>query len=111
MSVILLAVAPLTAFAIVMGTVIGLTRLVGPKLGSHRPICVVDHRTYRDACSRVERMIADGDYLRAHHGITSMRTWLRNQVLTGRTSHRVARAAALEQWELRDETVKTKLGL
>ena len=66
-----------------------------------RPVAVVDARTYRIACRRVDDLLEIGETTRAHFAVTSIREWLRSEARTGSHRRRVKRAAQLEQWELR----------
>lgn len=66
-----------------------------------RSIVVVDGRTYRKARRQVRELEDAGDYRWAHAGAIAITLWLRNRVRYGWKRRRLARAVALEQWELR----------
>ncbi len=101
MTPLLTALIPLAACALIFGAVVGWDRLREPHRDPTRPMAVVDARTYRDAQRRIRRLLDAGDTMRARFLMHAICVWLRSEVHTGRTSRRVHRAAALEQWQLR----------
>jgi len=79
--------------------------------GKSRAIVVVDQRTYRNACRRVDELEADDKLVAAKFGIAAICQWLRGEINTGRTSRRAERAADLEQWQLRAAQINRLIGL
>jgi hypothetical protein len=87
-----------------MVTVITWDRLRAPHRDPRKPIAVVDPRTYRDACRRVDRLVALDEVVRARTVATAICLWLRNEIRSGRKTRRIRRASELETWELRMAT-------
>lgn len=99
MNLILQALIGPAAIGIVIAGTILWDRLHTPRLD--RPLAVVDETTYRQACHRVDRLVARGDIARARSTAHAVCCWLRYEIRTGRRSRRAQRAANLEQWQLR----------
>ncbi|MEU7749329.1 hypothetical protein [Nonomuraea sp. NPDC049158] len=109
MSPLIIAALPITLFVVVMGATIGITRLVNARRTTWGLTVVVDRRTFRDARARLDGLLADGDDVTAFTTITTMRTWLRNEIHTGPRRHRVRNARHLELLELHAENVRARL--
>ncbi len=67
------------AMGLVFGAVVVVNRLREPHRDPRRPAAVVDPRTYRDACRRVDRLLERGDVTHARIVITSICLWLRSR--------------------------------
>jgi hypothetical protein len=103
MHLVMLAAAPLVAFAAVMGVAIGWDRLREPRRALHRPFAVVDAHTYRDARRRIDRLAAIGDWPAAWAGTIAICQWLNHEQHYGRQSRRTRLAAELATWTARRE--------
>jgi phage gp16-like protein len=93
MNAVLLGLIGLAAPLIVIGTVIAWDRLREPHRDIRNPSVVVDRRTYRDTRRRVERLVAEHDWTRAHAGATAICEWLASERHYG-TRRRQQRMAA-----------------
>lgn len=85
--------------------------LLTANFGRTSLIVVVDERTRRGAVNAIEQAFADGNYNRAHAGLTAMCKWLKQEIRTGRKSKRLERVAFLEQAEMQLAEARQFLGL
>jgi hypothetical protein len=65
--IIFYAVAPIGAFALILGTAILWDRVREPRRDPSRPLAVVDDRTYHDAQRRIQRLLTTGDTAHAQN--------------------------------------------
>ncbi|GAB3278315.1 hypothetical protein GCM10027589_04370 [Actinocorallia lasiicapitis] len=111
-TMILFGLAPVTVLALIMGVAIGVDRYRAHHRDPRRGIvAVVDRRTYRDAARAADQLIALGEIVKAHHTIIGIELWLRGEIQIGPRRRRIEYAAALEQWQLKDEPLRLQLGL
>jgi hypothetical protein len=101
MNTALLGLAAPILFGLVTGAVILWDRLREPHRDIHRPVAVVDQRTYRDARRRVERLAAEADWRRAYAGAAAICMWLASERHFGGSRRRQRLTADLEMWTAR----------
>jgi hypothetical protein len=85
----------------VVGLAIAWDRLREPHRDIHRPSVVVDQHTYRDTRRRVERLVAEHDWTRAHAGATAICVWLKSERHFGSRRRQIRLAADLQVWTAR----------
>jgi hypothetical protein len=95
---VLLAVASPAGIGLIMGVVILLDRWRVPRKDIHTPVAIGGERDFRDACFRVEKLAAAGDWTQAHTGATAICTWLRSERHYGSRIRKTRLEAALVTW-------------
>lgn len=101
MSEVLLGVIPLATLGLVFGGVVLWERFREPRRDPRRIMAVVDRRTYRNACRRVDKLVRQGDWTRAHAHAVAICQWLNYEQHHGRRLRRERLAADLEVWTAR----------
>lgn len=101
MNPILHAVWPIAAYVIVMGTVIAWDRLRELRRDLRRPFAIGGRRDMRDAARRVDRLIAEADWLHAWEGCVAICTWLSSERHFQRGRRRREFEEQLATWQAR----------
>ncbi|RJQ74190.1 hypothetical protein D5S17_23250 [Pseudonocardiaceae bacterium YIM PH 21723] len=99
----LMAVLTPAAVVLVVGAAITWDRLREPHRPLHRPVVVVDERTYRDACRRVDKLIAVESWSAVYTATTAICVWLKSERHFGSRRRQARLTAALEQWTARKQ--------
>ncbi len=98
-----LAPALITALAFAAITARGLYEHRQP----HQARTRITTRTYRAVQHRIDDHLDRGEYAQARFLMEQLCAWLTDRIRHGPAAARIARAAALEQWELRwEQTAK-----
>jgi hypothetical protein len=94
-------VLPAVAICVVMALVIGWDRWRERRRDPRRPMAVVDMRTYRDACRRVDRLVALEEWWHAYAVATAITVWAKSERHFGSAKRRRRLQAAYEAWDQR----------
>jgi hypothetical protein len=89
------------AAVLIFVSVVAWDRLREPHRNLRRPFAIGGTRDYRDACRRVERLAAAGDWRYAWSGCVAICTWLRSERHYGSARRRARLAADLDTWTAR----------
>jgi hypothetical protein len=95
--VLLFVVGP-GGIGLILGAVILLDRWRAPRKDIRTSVAIGGERDYRDACVRVEKLAATGDWRRAHTGATAICTWLRSERHYGSRARQARLEAGLVTW-------------
>lgn len=72
----------------------------------HRPIVVVDRRTYRKAVRQIDALVSLGDFTRAWIGTVAVTRWLNSEQHYGRQRRRAWMREQLATWTARGAEYK-----
>lgn len=100
-----------TAIGAVFGSFPIATRIAARHRDIRSLICVVDMRTYREAATRIPRLIAADEPVRAYSGVVAMLTWLDREAKTGRASRREWCNREIAELRLRRAELSDRIGL
>lgn len=100
---LLAGAASAAAPAAIMGAVIAWDRIREPHRDLRRPFAIGGERDYRDACRRVDRLLAEGDHWHAWIGCLAICEWLKSERHYGSLRRKRRLSAALKTWTARKQ--------